>query len=327
MIEGKLTSELMNKLVLNKTGADRPEVLLPPGLGEDSTALDLACEACLLATDPITAAEEGMGELAVHISCNDIAACGAEPVGILLTVLLSPEDSPEKLERIMEEVHQAAKALNVSILGGHTEVTSAVRRTVLSVTAVGKCQKERIVRSSGARPGQQVLLSKKLALEGTAILAAELAEKLRAVLTEEQLQRARDYIKQISIVPEALAAAELGASAMHDITEGGVLGALWELAWASQVGLEIWTEKIPLLEETRIITEFLGIDPLGLIASGSLIIVGDPKLELEKKLTEKGFQVAQIGVVKKRSEGFNLITPCGTKPLQPPRRDHLYDAF
>jgi hydrogenase expression/formation protein HypE len=327
MIEGKLPPEVLSRLVLAKTGAKRQEVLLPPGLGEDSAALDLGEEICVLATDPITAAEAGVGELAVHISCNDIAASGAQPLGLLLTVLLSPDDSEEKLAQIMDEVHRAAVELNIAILGGHTEVTGAVRRTVLSVTAVGKCPREKLVCTGGAKPGQEVLLTKQLALEGTAILATELEDKLKVILSSQQLQRAKLYRSQISIVGEALAAAELGASAMHDVTEGGVLGALWELAGASQVGLEIISEQIPLLEETRLISEHLGLDPLGLIASGSLLIVADPTLGLQRKLTEEGFAVTTIGRTVPREAGLVLVSQGQSNPLVPPRRDELYRAF
>lgn len=327
MIEGKLPAETLGRLVLAKTGAKRQEVLLPPGLGEDSAALDLGGQACVLATDPITAAEEGMGELAVKICCNDVAACGAQPVGLLLTVLLSTEDSEEKLARIMDEVHLAAKQLGVSILGGHTEVTSAVRRTVLSVTAVGKCPPQKLVRSDGAKVGEEIILSKQLALEGTAIIAAELGQELSGVLTEEQLTRAEQYRDQISIVGEALAAAELGASAMHDVTEGGVLGALWELAQASKVGMEIWKEQIPILVETRLICQHLGLDPLGLIASGSLLIVAPAEQKLGQKLSERGFAATVIGRTTHETEGCVLLSHEKRSPLVPPRRDELYRAL
>ncbi len=327
MIEGKLSPELLAKLVLSKTGANRGEVVLPAGLGEDAAALSLQGDACVLATDPITAAESQMGELAVQISCNDLAACGAEPVGLLLTVLLAPEDSQEKLARIMSEVHQAAAQLNVAIVGGHTEVTSAVRRTVLSVTAVGKCPEGKIVRSDGAKPDQEVLLTKALAMEGTSILATQLAPQLAGALSSRQLAAAREYRSQISIVPEALAAAEFGASAMHDVTEGGVLGALWELAAASRVGLEIWKEKIPLLEETKAICKQLALDPLGLIASGSLLIMADPKLKVGQKLADRGFQVTAIGRTRPEAEGRWLVGADGKFPLEPPRRDQLYEAL
>jgi hydrogenase expression/formation protein HypE len=327
MIEGKLPAEALSRIVLTKRGATRREVLLPPGLGEDSAALDLGGEACVLATDPITAAEEGTGKLAVHICCNDLAACGAEPVGILLTVLLAPGDSEKKLARIMEEVHSTASELGVAILGGHTEVTSAVRRTVLSVTAVGKCPAKDLVRSSGARPGQEVILTKQLALEGTSILASELAEKLKGVLSAQRLERAVSFRDQISIVGEARAASELGASAMHDVTEGGILGALWELAKASEVGLEIWEDEIPILEETRLICQHLGIDPLGLIASGSLLIIAPGQLNLALRLQERGFSATSIGRTVAEAGSYTLVSQDGHRQLVPPRRDELYRAF
>jgi len=272
MRSGKLSPEALRRIVLGRLGTRRADVLVHAAFGEDSAAIEFGAEACVLSADPITAAGARAGWLGVHVACNDIAAMGAAPVGVLATVLVPDGSDESVIVELMGDMHDAATELDIEILGGHTEVTPGIDSPILSMTAVGRAPRNRIVRSSGARPGHAVVLAKWAGLEGTAILATDLAEQLRTSLPAETIASAARCIERVSVVAEGLAAAELGATAMHDPTEGGVLGALWEMAEASGCGFELDIESVPLLPETLAVCGVFGVDPLRLISSGALLI-------------------------------------------------------
>jgi hydrogenase maturation factor len=269
---GKLPPAVLQGLVLSNLGITRPDVLVHAGIGEDSSVIDFGDSVCVVSTDPITGAAANAGWLAVHISCNDVAANGAEPVGVLPTLLLAEGTTEEDVRRLVGEVNAAAAELGVEVLGGHTEVTPGLASTIISLTAIGRAAKSAYVTSAGVRPGHAILMSKSAGMEGTAIVASDLAAELGSVLDAEALQRARQLVKRISVVKEGLLAARNGASALHDATEGGVLGAVQEMAEASGVGLEIWRDAIPILPETRAICDHFLADPLRLISSGTMLM-------------------------------------------------------
>jgi len=173
MKEGKIPPELLKSLVFNNIKVKHKDVIMRPEIGEDCAAIDFGSHACVLSTDPITGAAEGAGTLAIHISCNDVATSGVRPVGIMVTILAPPEATEEDIKRVMEEAGEAAFRLGVEIIGGHTEITSAVNRIVISTTAIGKVIKDRIVRTSGAQTGDDVIMTKWAGLEGTSIIASE----------------------------------------------------------------------------------------------------------------------------------------------------------
>ncbi len=181
MKEGKIPPELLKSLVFNNIKVKSKEVIMRPEIGEDCAAIDFGGYACVLSTDPITGAEKGAGTLAIHISCNDVATSGVRPVGIMVTILAPPTASEEDISRVMEEAGAAAAVLGVEIIGGHTEVTGAVNRIVISTTAVGKVLKDRIVRSTGAQAGDDVIMTKWAGLEGTSIIAEEREKEIAIV--------------------------------------------------------------------------------------------------------------------------------------------------
>ena len=168
---GKIPSHILQKTVLPLTGSRRTEVLVGPKFGEDCAVLDLGDNLVVLSTDPITGATKDLGRLAVHISCNDVAATGAEPVGLLFSILLPPGHDKKTLRELVQEIHHTATGLGVAVLGGHTEITPVVNQVVINSTALGKVTGENLVTSSGAQPGDDVILTKTAGLEGTAILA------------------------------------------------------------------------------------------------------------------------------------------------------------
>ncbi|MDQ7819521.1 MAG: AIR synthase family protein [Armatimonadota bacterium] len=321
---GKIPPDLLQRVVFAHLGARRPEVLVRAGIGRDCAAVDLGEAACVVTCDPITAASHHLGRLAVHVACNDLATTGAEPVALLLTLLLREGTTPEDLEAIVAEAGRTAATLGVEIVGGHTEVTPGIDRTLAVVTALGRAPRGAVL-AAGARPHDAVILTKGAAIEGTAILAADLAERLRPVLGEEGLARARAFIERISVVPEGLIAARAGASALHDVTEGGVLAGAWELAEASGRGIVLRADDVPVLPETQAICHALDLDPLALIGSGAMLICTSDPRGMLRALAEEGIPAAEVGVI---TDGDRVVVRGGrARPLVPPERDEIYRVF
>jgi hydrogenase expression/formation protein HypE len=325
MKPGKLSPAELATIVFPRHGTRRADVLVRAGIGRDAAIVDFGAESAVLSTDPITGAGNNAGWLAVQIGCNDVATAGAEPVGVLVTLLLAPETALEDAQRIMTDAHRAAEELRVEIIGGHSEITAGLPRSIAVVTALGRVARGRHVSADGARPGDTILLTKWAGLEGTAILARDYAAPLAQLLPVSVLERAQALIEQFSVVPEALAAASVGASAMHDATEGGVLGALAELAAASNLTLEIDLDNIPILPETRALCASFGIDPLGLVSSGALLIATPTPDAVIAAVERLGCPITRIGraiagppVVRRTSDGSDV---------QPPARDALWDAL
>lgn len=230
---GKLPPDLLRRLVLGQLGVSRPETLVGAALGVDAAAIELGGWACVLKVDPVTTASAGAGRLAVVVACNDLAAMAAEPLGLLPTLLFPVGVRPSTIDELTAEIDAAARDLNVEVLGGHTEISLGLAAPIVVMTAVGRARPDRLLTSAGARPGHTLVLTMAAALEGTSILAHDFADLLMGRVAASLLEEAREYRREVSVVPDGLAAAELGASAMHDPTEGGVLGALWEMAEAS----------------------------------------------------------------------------------------------
>jgi hydrogenase expression/formation protein HypE len=324
MKEGKIPSELLRELVFNNIKVKHEDVILGPEIGEDCTAIEFGDYACVLSTDPITGAEKGIGALAVHISCNDVASSGVKPIALLMTIMAPLSTTEEDIRIIMKDAGEAAALLNVEIAGGHTEITSAVNKVIISTTAIGKVLKHKIVKTSGAQIGDDVVMTKYAGLEGTAILAKDRESELRNKLTNEQLERAKDLSSQISVVKEGVLAGELGVNSMHDVTEGGILGAAWEIAESSDTGVEIYLEDIPVLHETKQICDAFKLNPYRLISSGSMIITCSNGNELVEQFKNVGIAAAVIGKIITHER---IIIEDGIKKeLEPPGPDELFKA-
>lgn len=307
---GKLPQEDLAKLLARYTKQD-PRVVVMPGIGRDAAVISFG-DRCLVAkTDPITFATDEIGWYAVHVNANDVAAMGAAPRWFLATLLL-PEGKtgPEEVEAIFSQISGACRELGVVLCGGHTEITSDLNRPVVVGQMLGEVEKDRLVVPEGARPGDDILLTKGIAIEGTALIARE-RKDLGQRIGPEQVSRFRKLLHDpgISVVREARAAkASADVHAMHDPTEGGLATGLHELAAAAGVGLVVEMEKIPILPETSLLCRTLGLDPLGLIASGALLIVvpqGESARVLEA-LKKEGIAAAVIGKIRERGEGVKL---------------------
>lgn len=272
-------------------------VVVGPRVGEDAAVTKLGDDLYLVAhLDPITAAGRLAGWLAVHVACNDVAVTGARPRWLLSLILAPVEAAEEFIEEVTRQMHEAAVELGVGIVGGHTEVVED-RQPLVAVTAVGVAR--RPVLTGGARPGDYIVMSKTAGVEGTAILATDFEGVLVERVGRDVVERAKSFLKRVSVVKEAIVLAEKGlVDAMHDPTEGGVLGGVYEMAYASGLAAEVWLEEIPVAEETRLIAEAMGVDPYRLISSGVLLAAVPPD-RVDEVLgvlrREAGVEAAVIG--------------------------------
>ena len=323
---GKLTNEQLQEIILSSLTPRRSDVVLRPGIGVDCGAIRAGGRVCVFSTDPITAASKDAGRLAVHVSLNDVAAAGAEPVGLLLAILAPPGTDPKLLGELVRQAQEEAALLNVEIIGGHTEFTDAVNRTVLCSTAIGIAPEDgRVFSSMGARPGDALVLTKWAGMEGTAIIASDFPELAASCLTAEEMVFAQSLTKQISVVPEGRMAASLGVTAMHDVTEGGVLGAAWEMAEASGCGVEIDSDSIPLLDVTIKLCKKAALNPFRLISSGCMLMAAEDGDVAVNALLAAGIQAAAIG---RFAQGQSVIITDGQRiPMEPPGSDELYKLF
>lgn len=320
---GKLSPELLRSSVLRFEGQKRPEVLVGAALGEDSAIIDLQDELLAISVDPITGANSKVGRLAVHVSCNDVVANGAEPFAIQVLLLMTVDNTPSDVEAIMEEISHTAKEIGVQVIGGHTEFTDKVTAPIVAVTALGKVKKEKLATSTKAKPGDKIIITKGAGIEGTAILAKDYRELLTE-LPDELLNEAEKYFDLISVIPEGRIASSLGVKVLHDATEGGVLGALWEIAEASDVGFVINRDDVPIRKETRVICDHLGLDPLRLLSSGTLIMITDDSERLVEKLNQSSIDASVIGTIVEKSRGREIISKEQSFPVLGPSNDELW---
>ncbi|NLL42905.1 MAG: AIR synthase [Firmicutes bacterium] len=321
---GKLSGDMLERMVLSTIQFLREDVLVHAGLGEDCAVIDFGDQVCLVTSDPITGASEGVGELAVHVACNDLAANGGTPVGVQIVLLMPEQSKEEQIHQIMQDIQKAAASLEVEVIGGHTEITSRVASPVVSITAIGRAPKDRYITSQGARPGDDILITKGVGIEATAILARDFGDQLPFEVTGEEIA---GFTKQLSVVPEGLLAAEHGVHAMHDITEGGLVGAVRELCQAAGVGAEIYEADVPVPYLTRVICEFFGLDPLRLLSSGSMLIVTPKGAELIDKLSEIGISAFIVGKVTEGSHPAVIHTTGEREEITAHVEDELWRFF
>ncbi|MDR7856690.1 AIR synthase family protein [Tissierella sp.] len=324
---GKLPNDVLEKIVLSNIKNKRKEVLVRAAVGEDNAIIDFGKELCVMSTDPITGATKGIGKLAVHISCNDVATSGAEPLGVLITILAPPATTEEDLENIMKDAGEVAEELNIEIIGGHTEITDAVNRVVISTTVIGKQHKENLPDSSKIKLGDKVLITKYAAIEGTSIIAKELEDVLIDKIGKDKLTKAQNMDTMISVVKEGIICGKNGVHYMHDITEGGILGAIWEAGKAIGKGIKVYESLIPVKDVTREIANIVGIDLYKLISSGSMLVICEEKniSKIQEELDALNINSTVIGEVieeeillEKDGEVFNV---------EPPTSDELYKAL
>ncbi|MCI9082257.1 MAG: hydrogenase maturation factor [Lachnospiraceae bacterium] len=324
---GKIPENVLKRSVFKQIHTRREEVILGAGVGEDCAAIKLSeDEMFVISTDPVTGTATDIGHLAIHITLNDLASAGAEPVGVMLTLLLPEHAQEADLKQMMGQIEQACAQAKVQIMGGHTEVTRAVSQPVVNVCGVGKVKKTKLISTAGARPGDDIIASKWIGLEGTSIIAKEREQELLKRYSQKLIRKAQQFDQYLSVLPEAAVAMKSGVSAMHDVTEGGIFGALWELAESSGVGLEIDLKRIPVKQETIEVCEYFGINPYELISSGCMLMASPDGNTLLRELDKAGIHASLIG---KATEGNDriLLNQEERRFLEPPKTDELYKVL
>jgi hydrogenase expression/formation protein HypE len=330
---GKLPAGLLQDL-LDRYVTPDPRLVVGPGVGEDAAVIDMGDRYLVAKTDSITLATDEIGWYAVHVNANDVACCGAAPRWFLATLLLPEKETTPKLaETIFDQIAEACRQLGVSLCGGHTEITYDLARPIVVGQMLGEVAPDGYLTSSGARVGDALILTKGIAVEGTAIIAREKHDELRGILSEEALHRCARFLHEpgISVVRDAqLAIDEGGVHALHDPTEGGVATGLWELAQAASVGLVVDQSRLPILPECEALCRHFGLDPLGLIGSGSLLIaaVADHAASIVARLESEQIPAAVIGHIVPAQEGCHLRSPDGSlRPLPTFPRDEITRLF
>ncbi len=324
---GKLQASVLGGLLRRYARSD-PRVVVGPAIGEDAAVLDMGDRYLVATTDPITFVTEDLGWYALVVNANDLAVRGAVPRWFLATCLFPAEGTTAvDVEALFAELGAACAELDVVLVGGHTEVTAGLSRPIVVGAMLGEVAKERLVTTGGARPGDVLLLTKGVPIEGASIIARARAAELRARgYAEAWLARARDARTRLSVLPEARLATDLvPVHAMHDPTEGGIATALWELADAAGVGLAVEAERIPLVPEGAALCREYGLDPLGTIASGALLLALGPADGgiLLHAFAREGIDAAFIGRVVPREAGV-VLTRGGTPgPLPRFEQDEL----
>jgi thiamin-phosphate kinase len=318
--DGKLPIALLREL-LSRLAIDDVRVKVGPAVGEDAAAIDRGDHYLLLAADPITFVPQRIGWYAVQVNANDIAAMGGKPQYFLSTILLPSGEATEEMVRgILSDIASACRELGVLAVGGHTEVTGGIDRPIVAGAMVGEVEKDKLLTSAGAQPGDMVLVTKGIAIEATAILAQERESEVRESFGEEFQKKAAGFLTDpgLSAVPASAAAVEAGGvTAMHDVTEGGIANSLWEVAEASNVGMVVIESEIPRYWESTRIAERFKMDLLGAIGSGALILTApEPRTEsLIAAMAERGTDAFVIGRIVSEDQGVVMVRGKERLPL------------
>jgi hydrogenase expression/formation protein HypE len=304
---GKLPNRLLRDF-LNQFVFDDPSVLINPSVGEDIAAVDVQSkEVLVLKSDPITFATDSIGQYAVLVNANDIATSGAIPQWFLTTLFFPSRTTASQIRFVFDELKSFCRRWGITLCGGHTEITDAVTRPIIAGMMAGTVSKQDLIDKRNMAEGDRVFLTKKVAVEGTAIIAREFAERLKKIgMAQKEIDRCKRFLDEISVITEAkIAAATKGTSAMHDVTEGGLATAIEELSFAGNHIIKVFTDKIPVFPETQKICDLFNIDPLGLIGSGSLLICCRPEdcAGLVEGILATGIEIVCIGEVMDSGQG------------------------
>ncbi len=278
MMIGKLPPSLLNKLI-DKLDQANPNIIIPPKPGIDAAGLKLGNKLFAISTDPVSCTYQHIGTHCVSINMNDVACLGAKPIWFTATVLLPEDCEQTQLDCLWDDFVNALDQYDVKLIGGHTEITPAVNKPIIVGQMLGECIGDALLDPRNCEPDDHILLWQPIALEGTAIIATDYADKIKQHFSSDQITSMQDYIHQPGLCVWPLVEKLLphpGIVALHDPTHGGIANALHELANSSQCGIHIEENAIPILPETKSLCTIFGLDPLGLLATGSLLIVCKP---------------------------------------------------
>ncbi|MFP4588735.1 MAG: AIR synthase family protein [Candidatus Acetothermia bacterium] len=316
---GKIPPEQLEDYVFSRTGAPGNQLLMGPAYGEDTAAIDLGNQILVINSDPIVFAADRIGDLGVNIASNDVAASGAQPRWLTVTLFV-PNGSERMLDKITSQIHQVALELNISVVGGHSEVVSFLDRPFLCLSCLGTT--DSYISSGGSEIGDVIILTKGAGIEGAGIIATDFKEKLREHLDQAVISKAEKNLEQLSVLKEARILSEV-ATAMHDPTEGGVIDGLFEMAAASGNHFEVNQEEIPVSEETRQVCGVMEVDPLKTFGSGALLATV-PEAHSEDALIALANQEIPARVIGRvKSSSSSKLTINGIT-YSKPVRDELY---
>ncbi len=317
---GKLPIKLLDEL-LGDIGRKDPRIIVGPKVGEDAAVIDFGDKYLIAKTDPITFTTYKIGWYMVNVNANDIATMGGTPRWLLASIFLPENKTDSKLvKEIFHDIEKAAEELGIALCGGHTEITHGLDRPIVSGHMLGEVDKDKLVTNSNARAGDEILLTKGIAIEGMALLAREREKELSEKYGDLFVKKVQNYLYDpgISVVREALIANQAAdIHAMHDPTEGGLATGLFELARVSDTGVVVYADKINCLEEARVLCSEYNLDPMGVIASGALLIVIDPddREAVLSKLAQDGIECSVIGSLTEKEEGLKIIKNGETRDL------------
>ena len=332
MQAGKLPLEFLSEL-LSKINVTDPRVVLGAKAGEDAALIDLGDRYLVTKTDPITFATDLIGWYVVQVNANDLAVMGATPRWLMVTLLLPEGTVQEAVRDIFDQLLEACAALDITLIGGHTEITYDLKRPIAVGAMLGEVAKDRVVLTSGARPGDSIILTKGIAIEGTALLAREAGKQLQeAGVSLDVIERAKGFLFSpgISVSKEAAIACDtVNVHSMHDPTEGGLATGLLEMATGAGVGMIVNAERIPVLPECKAFCDALGLDPFGLIGSGALLatVAQEDAPRLIDALAQEGISAHEIGRITAAEDGLKLQTADGVRELPVFDRDELARFF
>lgn len=320
---GKLAGNKLKNVILDEIDHFRTDVLVAAGTGEDSSVVDLGEELLVISSDPITGAENKAGFIAVNVACNDIAAAGADPIGIQVVLLLPSNLGYNKAQELMQEIVSTAKSMDVEVLGGHTEITDVVNKAVIVITSVGKAKKEELCSSADAEAGNILYISKTMGIEGSYILANDYKDHLiKKGVSRKTLLTVSNFLELLTVIPESRLARKNYAKAMHDVTEGGVYGAVAELAAAAELGYIIEKDNFKVKAEIKEICDKLELDPAGLISSGSMLIAAEENSGIEEVFAKNNIELLRVGRLIEK--GSYIEEEGELKEFSPPEEDELW---
>ncbi|MGL5796634.1 MAG: AIR synthase family protein [Cetobacterium sp.] len=321
---GKLTISDLNDLIFNNIKNSNEKILSTGEVGSDCAAIEVGEDVIYLSTDPITGSSNGLGKLAININCNDIATEGISPTAIMLTILAPPHTKKDEIASIMREAQEEASKIGVSIIGGHTEITAAVNKTIISATSIGIGKKNDFKKRDNIIAGDRLIITKGVGIEGTGIIAFEKEDELLDIISKSTLKDAKNLLDLTSVVKDGIVANKL-SKGMHDVTEGGLLGALWESSCFYNLGLKISYEKIFIHQCTKEISKHFKIDPLKLISSGTMLIIvsKENSVLLLAELKNNNINAFDIGEFTNSKEKL-LIKDNKIINITSPESDELY---
>ena len=325
---GKFPASLLER-ILAKVDISDPRVVVGPRVGEDTAVLQTSGSLLVAKSDPVTFATDQIGWYAVQVNANDVACTGGTPKWFLATLLVPERFTEDEAEAVFDQILEACRSIDVSLVGGHSEVTYGIDRPIIMGTMLGEVEQDKLILTGGAQEGDSIVVTKGIAIEGTALLAREKASQLlQAGMSQEEIDKAASLLSVpgISVLHDArVACASSQVHSMHDVTEGGLVTGLREVAKASGLGLAIEESSVPILSECQEVCEALGLDPLGLLASGALLITL-PIADVPRLLTSlegEGINGFEIGTMIEAAEGLQMVEFHGETPLPEFSRDEL----